>query len=146
MPALNPSSILPALRFAIGAGAWAAPGVTGKVFGFKNIETNHEALFMARLFGVRDIALGAGALAAGKGGGKLWWQLGVLCDLADAAAGVISLRSGGPKVPAILSTATALSAVGLGVAVLASPDTSVNTGVDTGVNTSVDTGVNTSVA
>jgi len=79
---------------------------------------------MARLFGVRDVALGAGALAAGKEASKLWWQLGVVCDLADAAAGVISLRSGGPKVPAILSTVTALSAVGLGVAVLATSDKS----------------------
>jgi hypothetical protein len=116
---LNPSSTLPALRLAIGAGAWAAPGLTGKVFGFKNIDTNHEALFMARLFGVRDVALGAGALAAKADAGKLWWQLGIVCDLADAAAGVISLRSGGPKVPAVLSTITALSAVGLGVAVVA---------------------------
>jgi hypothetical protein len=121
---MNPNTTLPALRLAVGAGAWAAPGLTGKVFGFKNIETNHEALFMARLFGVRDIALGAGALASDKAGGKLWWQLGVICDLADAAAGVISLRSGGPKVPAILSTMTALSAVGLGVAVLATKDQS----------------------
>jgi hypothetical protein len=119
MPALNPSSTLPALRLAIGAGAWAAPGVTGKAFGFKNIDTNHEALFMARLFGARDVALGAGALAARAEAGKLWWQLGVVCDIADAAAGIISFRAGAPKVPAILSTITAISAAGLGIAVLA---------------------------
>lgn len=118
MPAMNPSTTLPALRLAIGAGAYAAPGVTGKVFGFKNIDTNHEALFMARLFGIRDVALGAGAIAAKGESGKLWWQLGVVCDLADAASGVISLRSGGPKVPAILSTITALTAAGLGIAVI----------------------------
>jgi hypothetical protein len=120
MPALNPSTTLPALRVAIGGGAWAAPGVTGKAFGFKNIGSNHEALYMARLFGVRDIALGAGALAAKGPSSRLWWQLGVVCDLADAAAGVISFRSGGPKVPAVLSTITALAATGLGIAVLAS--------------------------
>jgi hypothetical protein len=120
MPALNPTTTLPALRVAIGGGAWAAPGVTGKVFGFKNIASNHEALYMARLFGVRDVALGAGALAAKGADSRLWWQLGVVCDLADAAAGVISLRSGGPKVPAVLSTITALVATGLGIAVLAS--------------------------
>jgi hypothetical protein len=124
MPALNPSSTLPALRLAIGVGAWAAPGVTGKVFGFKNIDTNHEALFMARLFGARDVALGAGALAAGTSASKLWWQLGVACDVADAAAGVISFRSGAPKVPTILSTITAISAAGLGIAVLAQSDKS----------------------
>ena len=124
MPAMNPSFTLPAIRLAIGGGAWAAPGVTGKVFGFKNIEQNHEALFMARLFAVRDVALGAGALAASGDAGKLWWQLGVVCDLADAAAGVLSLRGGGPKVPAILSTITAVAAAGLGVAVLGASDTS----------------------
>jgi hypothetical protein len=116
---MNPSTSLPALRLAIGGGAWAAPGVTGKVFGFKNIEQNHEALFMARLFAVRDIALGAGALAAKDDAAKLWWQLGIVCDLADAAAAVLSLKSGGPKVPAILSAVTAVGAAGLGVAVVA---------------------------
>jgi hypothetical protein len=124
MPALNPTSTLPAMRLAIGGGAWAAPGVTGKVFGFKNIEHNHEALFMARLFAVRDIALGVGALAARGEASKLWWQLGVVCDLGDAASGVLSLRSGGPKVPAVLSTLTALGAAGLGIAVLVSSDKS----------------------
>jgi hypothetical protein len=122
MPALNPSSTLPALRVAIGGGAWAAPGLTGKVFGFKNIDTNHEALFMARLFGVRDVALGAGALASSGDANRLWWQIGVVCDLADAAAGLISFKAGGPKVPAVLSTVTALAAAGLGVAVLGSSD------------------------
>jgi hypothetical protein len=121
---MNPTTTLPALRLAIGAGAYAAPGVTGKVFGFKNIDLNHEALFMARLFGIRDVALGVGALAAGADSRRLWWQLGVVCDLADAAAGVMSFKSGGPKVPAVLSTITALSAVGLGVAVLSSSEQS----------------------
>jgi hypothetical protein len=120
MPPLNPTTTLPALRVAIGGGAWAAPGVTGKIFGFKNIESNHEALYMARLFGVRDIALGAGAIASKGANSRLWWQLGIVCDLADAAAGVITFRSGGPKVPAVLSTITALAAAGLGVAVLGS--------------------------
>jgi hypothetical protein len=122
MPSLNPSSTLPALRVAIGGGAWAAPGLTGKAFGFKNIDTNHEALFMARLFGVRDIALGAGALASSGDANRLWWQIGVVCDLADAAAGVISFKAGGPKVPAVLSILTALAAAGLGVAVLGASD------------------------
>ena len=35
MPQQNPTTVLPALRIATGAGAWAFPALTGKVFGFQ---------------------------------------------------------------------------------------------------------------
>ncbi len=118
MPAITPQKALPALRLAIGAGAYAFPDLTGTIFGF-NIKNNHEAVFMGRLFGARDIALGVGVMAANEDGKRLWWQLGVLCDAADAAAGIMGLRAGAPKRGNIMATATAISAVGIGIAALA---------------------------
>lgn len=112
---MNPKQQLPALRIAIGAGAFAVPKLTAKVFGLT--QTDEESMFLARLFGVRDIALGVGQVAGGEGG-SLWWQLGVVCDLGDAVAAVMMLRGGGPKRAGVMSAATALSAAALGVMAL----------------------------
>jgi hypothetical protein len=49
-----------------------------------------------------------------------WLMLGMLCDTADAAAGVIAGRAGYlPKIPTVLVTGVALVAAGLGAAALA---------------------------
>jgi hypothetical protein len=115
MPQQNPTTVLPALRIAAGLGAWAFPALTGKVLGLK-LSDNHEAVYMGRLFGVRDVVLGAGVLASSGDAKKLWWRLGILTDAADAAAGYKGLKDGGPKRGMIMSTVIALSAVGLGIA------------------------------
>jgi hypothetical protein len=115
MPQTNPTTLLPALRIAIGVGSYAFPELTGKVFGFKDTD-NQETVFMARLFGARDLVLGAGVLTSSGDARKLWWRLGILADAADAGAGVLGLKGGGPKRAMIMSTATALAAVGLGIA------------------------------
>ena len=115
MPQTNPTTVLPALRIAIGAGAYAFPELTGKVFGFKMTD-NQETMYMGRLFGIRDVVLGAGVIASSGEARKLWWRLGILADLADAGAGYLGLKGGGPKRAMIMSTVTALTAVGLGVA------------------------------
>ncbi len=117
MPSITPQQALPALRLAIGAGAYAFPDLTGTIFGF-DIKGNHEAIFMGRLFGVRDVALGVGALAAKGDSKRLWWQLGIVCDAADAAAGILGLKAGAPKRGNIMATAVAVSAVGIGIAAL----------------------------
>ena len=115
MAQIKPTTALPAVRLAIGAGAYAFPEVTGKVFGF-NMADNHEAVFMGRLFGIRDVVLGAGVLASSGDARALWWRLGILSDVADAGAGYLGLKAGGPKRGMIMATATAVSAVGLGIA------------------------------
>jgi hypothetical protein len=115
MPQQNPTTVLPALRIAVGAGAWAFPALTGKVFGFNSMD-NPETVYMGRLFGVRDVVLGAGVLASSGEAKKLWWRLGILADLADATASYKGLKDGGPKRGMVMATATALFAVGLGVA------------------------------
>jgi hypothetical protein len=106
--------VLPALRIAIGGGAYAFPKLTGVIFGFDT--SNQETTYMARLFGVRDVVLGVGVLASSGEARKFWWRLGILADAADAGAGVLGLKSGAPKRAMIMSTATALLAIGLGVA------------------------------
>ena len=111
------SKALPGLRLAIGFGAWAMPGLTGKLFGL-DFGDDSESVYLGRLFGVRDVALGIGAMTTTGETRRLWWQLGVACDLADAAAGVLGLRAGLPKRGGALATLTALSAAGMGLAVL----------------------------
>jgi hypothetical protein len=73
---------------------------------------------MGRLFGIRDLVLGLGVLTSQGETQKQWWRLGVLCDVADAAAGVLGIRAGAPKRGHIMATVTALGAVGLGVQAL----------------------------
>jgi hypothetical protein len=114
---MNPKQVLPGLRIAIGGGAFAAPELTGKIFGL-NTKDNHDAIFLGRLFGIRDVALGIGQTVASGESGGLWWQLGVVCDLADAVAAIMMLKTGGPKRAGVMAAATALSAAGLGIAAM----------------------------
>ena len=114
MPQNNLTKALPAVRLAIGLGAYALPELTGKIFGFDT--ENQETKYMARLFGIRDVILGAGVLASSGDARKLWWRLGIVADAGDAGAGYMGLKSGAPKRAMIMSTLTALSAVGMGIA------------------------------
>jgi hypothetical protein len=116
-----PDQSLPAVRIAIGVGSWAVPEMTGKLFGFRDLG-NTETVYMARLFGARDVALGVGTIMSGGRGRKLWLKLGIACDLADAAAAGLGLAEGGPKRAMIMAGATALLAVGMGVASLQAAD------------------------
>ena len=113
LPALN------GLRFAVGAGAWAAPNLAGKAFGL-DPDNNPQASYIGRLFGVRDVALAVGALGSTGEARRRWLQIGVAVDLADAAAGVIAGRTGVlPKQAAFMGTTVALLAAALGAVALA---------------------------
>jgi hypothetical protein len=117
-----PDSSIPALsglRAAVGVGAWATPNVSGRLFGL-DPASNPQAYYVARLFGARDLALAAGTLTTEGEARRRWVQLGLACDLADAAAGYIAGRTGVlPKPAAIMVTCVALLAAGLGAAALA---------------------------
>lgn len=114
----SPGTALSALRLAIGVSAWAAPNVTAKVFGL-DPEGNPQGAYLARLFGVRDIALAGFAQGAGGDSKPLAWQLGIASDLADAAAAALGARNGTlSKQTAILAGGTALAAAALGAAAL----------------------------
>ena len=110
------------VRSVIGVGAWTAPRLSGRLFGL-DPEANPQAAYLGRLFGVRDAVLAVGvATNSGKQQAQ-WLQLGVVCDLADAAAGVLAGRRGElPGRATVLVTATALLAAGLGVAALQGSD------------------------
>ncbi len=114
----TPGTALSALRLAIGVSAWAAPNTTGKVFGLDAV-ANPQLPYMARLFGVRDVALAAFATQASAESKPLAWQLGIACDVLDAVAAGLGARNGSlSKQTAILAGGTALLAAGLGAAAL----------------------------
>jgi hypothetical protein len=80
-------------------------------------EANPQAPYLGRLFGARDVALAVGLSASTGSERAHWLRLGIACDLADAAAGVLAgLRGELPKRSTVLVTATALSAAALGIA------------------------------
>lgn len=110
---------LAGLRMAIGTSAWATPRLAGKAFGLDS-DGNPQSPYLARLFGIRDLALGVGALTTSGEARRQWLMLGMVCDAADAAAGVMAGRAGYlPKLPTVLVTGVALVAAGMGAAALA---------------------------
>ena len=109
---------LAGLRIAIGVSSWATPRVAGRLFGL-DAEENQQAPYLARLFGVRDAALGWGALSTEGETQRQWLLAGLACDVADAVAGLAGGQRGYlPKVTSALVTGTALSAAALGAAAL----------------------------
>ena len=109
---------LAGLRIAIGVASWATPRLAGRVFGL-DAEGNPQAPYLARLFGVRDVALGWGALSSEGDTRRQWLLAGIACDIADAFAGVAGGRRGYlPRLTSGLVTGTAISAAALGGAAL----------------------------
>jgi hypothetical protein len=78
---------LAGLRLALGVASWAVPRAAGKAFGI-DPEANPQGPYLARLFGVRDIALAWGALGNEGEACRQWLVAGLACDAADFAAGV----------------------------------------------------------
>ncbi|TMM06072.1 MAG: hypothetical protein E6G10_01250 [Actinobacteria bacterium] len=115
---MNPVSLISGLRASIGAGAWLAPNLTGRLFGL-DPDGNPQSSYLARLFAIRDLALAAGTLGSEGDARRRWLQLGLACDLADAAAAYLAGRDGTlPKPAAVMTGGTALAAAGMGVAAL----------------------------
>jgi hypothetical protein len=114
----NALKTLAGVRMAIGLGAWATPRLAGKLFGL-DAQANPQSPYLARLFGVRDLALAWGALGAQGSARRQWLLAGLACDTADAVAGVVGGRAGYlPKLTSVLVSGTAVSAAVLGVAAL----------------------------
>ncbi|HEY3727269.1 MAG TPA: hypothetical protein VGL51_08860 [Solirubrobacteraceae bacterium] len=106
------------LRGVVGAGAWVAPRLSGRLFGL-DVAGNPQAPYLGRLFGVRDVALAFGLASSAGPERAQWLRVGIACDLADAAAGLLAARRGElPKLATVLVTTTALAAAGLGAAAL----------------------------
>jgi hypothetical protein len=106
------------LRLAVGVASWATPRFAGKLFGL-DAQANPQAPYLARLFGVRDVALAWGAMGSEGDARRQWLAAGLACDMADAVAGVVGGREGYlPKLTSVMVSATALSAAALGAAAL----------------------------
>jgi hypothetical protein len=114
-------SALVGLRAAIGVGSWATPRLAGRLFGL-DAGANPQSPYLARLFGVRDLALAWGAMRTEGAARQQWLAVGVACDGADALAG-LAAGCGGylSKLTSVLVTVTALGAAALGAAALRSP-------------------------
>jgi hypothetical protein len=113
---------LATIRFVVGLVSWLAPNLGGRLFGL-DPAGNPQAPYLARLFGIRDIALAVGTLRASGEERRQWLQLGLACDVADTAAAVLGRRRGYLSVPAaVLVGGTAASAVALGASALQTAD------------------------
>ena len=94
-------------RVGIGVAAYLAPNLSGRLFGL-DPDGNPQASYLGRLFGARDVALGAGALRSPRKQKDAWVAAGMACDVADVAAGALAgMRGTLPPASAAMVTATA---------------------------------------
>jgi hypothetical protein len=94
-------------RIAVGTGAWLTPNLSGRLFGL-DPEGNPQLPYVGRLFGARDVAIGAGTLRSPRKTRDAWLTAGLGCDVADVAAGVLAGARGQlPLSAAALVSATA---------------------------------------
>jgi hypothetical protein len=99
------------MRVVIGALAWVNPELTAKLFGFS--APDGQARYAWRLFGVRDVAVGLGTVASHGRRRRTWATVGLACDVADGAAGVLS-RGDVRPVSAAAMIGVPAAAVGFG--------------------------------
>jgi hypothetical protein len=111
-------NVLSGLRVGIGAASWTTPRLAGRLFGL-DAGANPQSPYLARLFGVRDIALAWGTLGSEGVSRRQWLLAGLTCDLADALAGVAGGRRGYlSRSTSVMVTGTALAAAALGAGAL----------------------------
>ena len=114
--------LLSGSRVLVGVVSLVAPGRAFLGAGL-DPRRNPQLPFMTRMFGVRDLVLGAGALATSGAERRRWLQATVASDAADALAAVAGHRAGYlPTRGAVMLTLTATAATALGIAALASED------------------------
>lgn len=110
------------LRIAIGVVSYLAPNLGGKLFGL-DVNGNPQAPYLARLFGIRDLAFGVGALQSSGATQKQILQLGLACDVADVGAAVLGRRAGYLSTfVALLVGGTAAAAAAMSAAALSEVD------------------------
>jgi hypothetical protein len=105
-------------RFLVGATSWAAPRRATRLMGL-DIKAPAGS-YWARLFGIRDVVLGAGLVLADEGDDRRRWRvMGIASDVMDAVAGEIAARESGAKgasrwlLPGFAAFAAALGVAGL---------------------------------
>jgi hypothetical protein len=109
-------------RMLVGVAALAAPGKAFSGAGL-SARRNPQLPFVVRMFGVRDLVLGAGALSTTGGERRRWLQAALAADVADALASVAGHRAGHlPPHGAVMLGLTACAGTALGIAALTSSD------------------------
>jgi hypothetical protein len=102
-------------RIVIGALSLLSPSLTARLF-LLDPKSNPQLGYMGRMFGSREIALGAITLASSGDARRRLIQLGVAVDGADAYTGIASAATGSvPKRAGLLLTVVAAAAVATGV-------------------------------
>lgn len=117
---MDPVTGLSLGRVVVGIMALVAPSATAKLFGIDAAANPQLGLF-SRMFGAREIALGAVTLVSKGALRRNLTAVGIAVDGADVASGVVEIGTGGaPKLQGGALVGVALGAVGVGVAALAS--------------------------
>ncbi|WGX94205.1 DUF4267 domain-containing protein [Nocardioides sp. L-11A] len=116
---LDPVTGLSLGRIVIGVGALAAPSTTARVFGL-DPAANPQLDYMGRMFGAREIALGAVTLVSRGPLRRNLTVVGIAVDGADLANGVIELgQRNVTKLASGMLVGAAAGAVGSGLLALA---------------------------
>lgn len=109
-----------AMRVLVGGVSWLAPGLAARLSGF---DADPEGRYWTRLFGVRDVVLGAAAHAAGGADRARIVKLTAACDVADLGAAVLGARAGHvPGRAALLAGGVAIAAGAVAAAAAAEVD------------------------
>ena len=104
------------LRILIGVVSYLAPRLGSRLFGL-DADRNPQSVYIGRLFGVRDVVLGVGALQSSGAVRKQWLQMGMACDIADVGAAVLGRRDGSlPLGTALMVGGTAVAAAAMSAA------------------------------
>ncbi|GAA4097610.1 DUF4267 domain-containing protein [Nocardioides kongjuensis] len=116
---IDPVTGLSLGRIAIGVGALTAPSTTARVFGL-DPAANPQLGYMGRMFGAREIALGAVTLVSRGPLRRNLTAVGIAVDGADLVNGVIELgQKNVSKLASAMLIGAAGGAVGSGVLALA---------------------------
>ena len=112
------NKLLNGSRVLVGVAAMAAPG---QVFSGAGLDArrNPQLPVLTRMFGVRDLVLGVGALTTSGDERRRWLQATIAADAVDIAAALIGARSGRLStqnaimlgIPATLGTALGIAAL-----------------------------------
>ena len=118
-PGMDTAKALAAGRVAIGAVALLFPTVAARLFMLK-VRSNPQLPYVMRLFGAREIALGAVTLTAPESARSSMVGMGMAVDGADAVAGFAAARSGAVSKPVgLILAGAALAAVAAGASTFA---------------------------
>lgn len=116
---MNPVTGLSVARIVLGILTLVAPRTAARLLRLDG-DGQPQLSYLSRMFGSREIALGAATLAAPAGVRRPVLLAGVAVDACDAAAGLLAGRSRAVSKPtAALLTVPAVAALATGIATVA---------------------------